>query len=88
VLFEPVVFESRSLALRFVQAFRLNPQGRLCSHGAYTGVVDAASHPSVKPTVVFLGNDLSADFVPLCLKPIKLLSSAEMEPLVSTHRPT
>jgi hypothetical protein len=59
-----VVFESRSLVLRIVQAFRLKPQGRLCSHGAYSGVVDAASHHSVKPTYAFLGNDLSADFVP------------------------
>ncbi len=30
---------------------------------AYTGVVDAASHPSVKSTMAFLGSDLSADFV-------------------------
>lgn len=29
----------------------------------YAGVIDAASHPSVKPTMAFFGNDLSADFV-------------------------
>ena len=32
MVFEPVVFESRSLVLRIVQASQLNPQASLVSH--------------------------------------------------------